>query len=127
MVHAMLWVPEFDVDTELDLLVDTGADVTVLHPWDSARLFSESQFAELRTRPVRRIGGAGQSLPYYRVPATIQFVGDDEAYYPIDFELHVGERERALGGLESLLARDVLRHFTTMSRGLDAVTMERIA
>lgn len=121
----MLWLPGLDVDAEVTFLVDTGADTTVLHPEDTSRLFTDAQWSKVRASEPMRIGGAGRSLPYYPHDAVIYFVSDGQFVEPVEFTIWVGEEDASISSIESLLGRDVLRHFTTTFAGLERLTMTR--
>ena len=72
LLDAFLYVPSVDAHVSLQFLVDTGADVSVLHARDSLRLLQGPRdWATFRTFPAEDLGGAGAGRPYYGVPALV--------------------------------------------------------
>ena len=102
-LEGRVYLPRFGVGERVNFLVDTGADVTTLHPYDGRRL--DFPFDEL-INPVR-VGGVGGEQIYYDEPALILFYGTDRTYgYRIT--LSVGKPSEETDGLESLLGVDIL-------------------
>lgn len=60
LLNVFLYLPAIDAHTSVDFLVDTGADVTVVHPRDSLRLaMTPAQWELIRRQPAERLSGAG--------------------------------------------------------------------
>ena len=102
---------------ELDFLIDTGAEVTVLSPADASNLFGNQAHRLLpRLYPSIHISGVGQGKAV-EVPLTLVFRDQDED--PLYLRLPVlvmpspqgPSQSSALGPLPSLLGRDILNRF----------------
>ena len=122
LLDALLYVPAIDGHITIQFLVDTGADLTVIHPHDSLRLAGadphNERWATIRQFPSERFGGAGRDLPYFGVPAVLGFNNDDGTIDQLPIRVWFGEPVSALQEHESLLGRDVLEHFDlTFSQG----------
>jgi hypothetical protein len=127
LVDAFLWLPLTDGSLTLQFLVDTGADMTVLHPQDSLRLLrTNAQWSRIRRLGGVPLGGAGQNVLHYPVDASLVFEREDGEPERVDLTLHIAEPGPQNRQLESLLGRDVLRHFMTTFEGLKRLMMRRI-
>jgi hypothetical protein len=112
LLDAFLYLPLTDTHISLQFLVDTGADMTVLHPRDSLRLIAdEVAWDKLRAQPAETLGGAGAGLPYYLVPVVIGLEHEDGMIDSLPLTIGIGEPAPAIEGHESLLGRDVLAHY----------------
>jgi hypothetical protein len=130
LINVRLWVPELGELTEpfalneVTLLVDTGADMTILHPQDSQRFWTtEDRFGTLRAHPTRRVGGAGRDAPHYLVDGVVIFEHEDGEMDLRPVTLYVAEPHRGNVELESLLGRDILQHYVTTFDHLDGITL----
>lgn len=111
ILRARLRVPRFDIDDEVNFLVDTGAINTCLHPRDAARI--GFPFDELRD-PFT-MAGVGGSQSYYREPALV-IVNDSDGERTFNITLSVtgpqlptpSNPRPVVNLLPSLLGRDVL-------------------
>ena len=111
ILRARLRVPRFNVDDEVNFLVDTGAVNTCLHPFDAE--FIGFPFAELRD-PFD-MAGVGGSQSYYREPAQV-ILNDSDGDRTFDITLSVASPQLptpsnprpVVNRLPSLLGRDVL-------------------
>lgn len=111
MLNAFLYVPCIDRQVTLQFLVDTGADVSVLHPQDSNRLASSrASWRTLREFHYEPLGGAGAGFNYYAVPAVLFLSHDDDAPWIKQIVIWIADSESGLEH-ESLLGRDILEHF----------------
>lgn len=124
-LEGLLWLPEFDVDRRVIFLVDTGADLTVLHPRDSDEMLLPEHWAAIRTKPPRRIAGAGQMMNYYPTDAILHLISDDDTLDRVAFTIFVGEPHPRTADVESLLGRDVLGEFTAIFDHNMTLTLER--
>lgn len=78
LIQTFIYVPVVDRHVSLEFLLDTGADVTVLHARDSLRLLqSPEDWAIVRAFHAEDIAGAGAGRPYYAVPAVVFLTHDD--------------------------------------------------
>ena len=105
--HAYLWayiyMPRFGIEGRVKFLIDTGADVTTLHPDDADDL--GCPFDELEN-PVE-VGGIGGGQIYYDEPAIVLFYGTDRIY-GFEVNISVGKPSEETDALESLLGVDIL-------------------
>lgn len=108
-VLATVYLPQFDRRATVTFLIDTGADVTILHPQDSLRLLVQHEILSLPNP--QPIGGAGAGANHYPVDAVVQFLQDDGRLHAISLRVFVPDIAAHNVGLESLLGRDALEHF----------------
>ena len=102
-VKARVSLPRLGVVGEVDFLVDTGTDTTILHPTAAKDL--RCPFDELST-PVD-VTSAGGAHTYYAENAVVSFY-DGEVRHDFRISLHIGKPDPVTDGLDSLLGRDVL-------------------
>ena len=107
-LRARVFLPSLSVEGYVWFLVDTGADMTSLHPFDSRRLgvpLDALDYTESR-------GGIGGSALYAPQPALIivRDVDRDAIWYPVN--LQIGQPTEENGTIPSLLGRDILSHLT---------------
>jgi hypothetical protein len=107
-VSAIVYLPAFGARAAVTFLLDTGADVTVLHPQDSLRLLTASQIRGL-SNPLS-IGGAGAGQPHYPIEASLIFAHDDPRVTSVPRTIYIAEPSHNVD-VESLLGRDVLEEF----------------
>ena len=101
--RCRLHLPRFKAVEEVDFLVDTGSDTTILHPEDGFKL--RFPFDEL-SNPVEAISAGGQHT-YYDEPAVVSLY-DGDIRYDYRISLYVGKPHPVTDGPDSLLGRDVL-------------------
>ena len=111
ILRARLRVPRFNVDDEVNFLVDTGAVNTCLHPFDAE--FIGFPFAALRD-PFT-MAGVGGIQPYYREPALVGLTDSDgEHRFHITLSIAIPQPSTpsnprpVINRIPSLLGRDVL-------------------
>lgn len=106
-VSARLTLPDHNLAGDVYLLVDTGADITLLSPGDARRLGLDSS----RLIPSMGLVGVGGLTRIREVKAALR-LGTRQ----FDLTIHVMivdgvSHERNLQQIPSLLGRDVLAHF----------------
>ena len=84
-VNARLNLPQLGVVGDIDFLVDTGSDITILHPTDGSDL--HCPYDEL-SNPVA-ITSAGGPHTYFAEPAVCSFY-DGETRYDVRVDVHIG-------------------------------------
>lgn len=102
-VKARVNLPRLGALGEVDFLVDTGTDTTILHPTAARDL--HCSFDEL-SNPVD-VTSAGGLQTYYAETAVVSFY-DGEARHDFRIAIHIGKPHPVTNGLDSLLGRDVL-------------------
>lgn len=106
-VEAQITIPSLSISGKIELLLDTGADSTLLGPMAALRLGID--VASL-PRDIPTIG-VGGTTPTVWVEATLTM---DSHTLPIRLRIlapQIGQQQRALGAIPSLLGRDVLSRF----------------
>ena len=111
-VRAMVRLLRLGVEGTVDFLVDTGADVTCLHPQDVRKL----ELSLDTVSPDDRIGftGVGGSLDYFREEAIIYFNDDEDSELRFFCDIHISHNP-AVEGLPSLLGRDFLNRCSLLA------------
>jgi len=101
--------------TVVDVLIDTGADVTAIHAADAlTRLgLSKAHLSPDGWPPLERDSylGIGGDIQYRRVPAAYRFRRADGSSQEIRGDLRLGEYREDFEDLPSLLGLDLLKHF----------------
>ena len=125
-IKARVVLPNLGVAGEVNFLIDTGADVTFLHPEDVDRLGID--FRQLSPDALERAAGIGGGSGYYRENATLTF--QDSAGPELHCELVVFIRpgpDPALQDAPSLLGRDFLnRCDVRLNRSLSLARLEPV-
>ena len=108
-VEGYLRLPRFDLAANITLLVDTGADVTCIHPRDGR--LAGIPFELLRHSVTSQ--GVGGQATYFREPAVVEFVdGDARQIHSFDTTVNIAKpRERPgdpINTIHSLLGRDII-------------------
>ena len=126
LLDAFLYLPSIDQHVTLQFLVDTGADVSVLHPQDGLRLASrEEDWEAIRSFPREYLGGAGAGEPYFGVPAFLFLTHDDDETWVREIRIWMADADSRLEH-ESLLGRDVLEHFKMTFVQSSELTLEAL-
>ena len=102
-VKARVSLPGLGVIGDVNFLVDTGTDATILHPTDADDL--GCPFDEL-SNPVATTSAGGPHT-YYSESAVVSLY-DEETRYDFRVNIQVGKPHPVTDGLDSLLGRDVL-------------------
>lgn len=114
-VRVAVALPRFSVVRQVDMLVDSGADITTLQPQDSLLLLEEPQFSGLvEQHEVRGIGGFTN---FFQEDAAIGLLLNDKHVCWIPIVIDIAELD-APPGLPSILGNDVMQYAVTQ---LDAV------
>lgn len=101
--------------TVIDVLIDTGADVTAIHATDALTRLGLSR-ADLspETWPTSELdpfSGIGGDIKYRRVPADYRFLQVDGSPKELQGDVRIGEYRNDVEHLPSLLGLDLLKHF----------------
>jgi len=102
-VRARVNLPGLGVVGEVNFLVDTGTDTTIIHPFDGENL--HCPFDELSNPSVST--SAGGPHTYYAESAVVSLY-DGETRHDFRVSIHIGKPHPITNGLDSLLGRDVL-------------------
>jgi hypothetical protein len=114
-IQVVVSLPRFDVIRPVQMLVDSGADITTLQPQDTLLMLDETQFSELGNQHVAQgIGGYGNFLSE---DAAIGFLMTDGHICWIPITIDIAEPNSPLG-IPSVLGNDVMRFAVTR---LDAI------
>ena len=125
-ITARVVLPDLGVEGEVDFLIDTGADVTFLHPEDVDGLGID--FRQLSPDAMERAAGIGGGSGYYRENATLTF--QDSAGPELHCTMPVFIRpgpDSDLQDAPSLLGRDFLnRCDVRLNRSLSLARLEPV-
>ena len=105
-VQGWLILPRLNIQGDVEFLVDTGADSTIIHPLDGQKL--GVPFGELQGEIVSV--GIGGSHPYFPEDAILLFE-DDVRLRQYRCEVLIGKPSDILNRLPSLLGRSLLNHW----------------
>ena len=110
-IRGRLIIPRLQVDSPVDFMVDTGADVTCLHPGDLRPLGIETRFLpEGSAIEASGIGGSGR---YFEEITVLQFEDEHQMrYYAVN--LYIAEPNEDMNSLPSVLGRDVINRWRMM-------------
>ena len=118
-VAAQVYFPRLErAPRNLEFLVDTGADVTSLHPVDCVGM----PYEELRD--LSETGGVGGVAGYYSEDAFVVF-DDGEATHIYSMHVDIAVPTRDNASLPSLLGQDILRHWRVIhDRPANSLTID---
>ena len=106
-VSVTIYLYRLGLSGSIRIQVDTGADITCLHPEASKAL--GIPYEELNKHNMATAGGVGGKSKYYVEPAILYFVsddgGDDEE---IAVDLHIAKPNKGNKSLESLLGTNII-------------------
>ena len=105
-VQGWLILPRLNIQGEVEFLVDTGADSTIIHPSDGLKL--GLPFGELHSEIVSV--GIGGDHPYFLEEAVILFK-DDARLREYRCEILISKPSNNLNRLPSLLGRSLLNRW----------------
>ena len=105
-VKGVVHIPRLNVTGQIRFRLDTGADVTCLHPRDGRIL--RIPFDELEGDV--GIRGVGGRSPYYAERALV-FFNDSGAAAVYDLPLLIAKPDRGNKGLPSLLGLDIINRW----------------
>lgn len=105
-VQGWLILPRLNVQGEVEFLVDTGADSTIIHPPDGQKL--GIPFGELWSGVVSV--GIGGSHPYFSEDALLLFE-DETRLRQYRCEVLISKPSDSPNSLPSLLGRSLLNHW----------------
>ncbi|MXY21184.1 MAG: hypothetical protein F4Y49_07595 [Dehalococcoidia bacterium] len=106
-ISCRLHIARFDILQPIQLMFDTGADITCLHPSDADEIGVPFQ----ALRNPQNITGIGKA-EYFREPATLFFVdGDVTHLYHIEINVAIPNDDNR--NLPSILGRDIFDFWST--------------
>lgn len=106
-ISCRLHIARFDILQPIQLIFDTGADITCLHPSDADEIGVPFQ----ALRNPQNITGIGKA-EYFREPATLFFVdGDVTHLYHIEINVAIPNDDNR--NLPSILGRDIFDFWST--------------
>ncbi|MGH2584737.1 MAG: hypothetical protein ACRDJE_07460 [Dehalococcoidia bacterium] len=115
MVRAFVTLPgRVDQWKAVDFLIDTGADITSVHPLTSLTVLGIPPlhlFDDGYWPTVRSSGGVGGGATYYEAPARYAFIREDQTVCIVDDAIFIAKWTEGNQAFPSLLGRNVLRHF----------------
>jgi len=121
-VRVAVALPRLSVVRQVDMLVDSGADITTLQPQDSLLLLEEPQFSELVEQ--HEVQGIGGFTNFFREDAAIGLLLRDKRICWIPIVIDIAELD-APSGLPSVLGNDVMQFAVTQLDSINrAVRME---
>lgn len=109
-IRVFVVLHRFRVSKQVDMMVDSGSDVTTLQPKDSLLMLEESQFKQLGSpRPIQGIGGFVKS---YTEEGALGFLLPDTRICWVPVIIDITDPNSG-STLPSTLGNDVLRFGTT--------------
>ncbi len=114
-VQVAVALPRFNAVRQVDMLVDSGADITTLQPQDSLLLLEESQFSELGEK--HEVQGIGGFTRFSQEDAAIGLILSDKRICWIPIVIDIAGLD-STPGLPSVLGNDVMQYGITH---LDAI------
>ena len=121
-VRVAVALPRFNVVRQVDMLVDSGADITTLQPKDALLLLEESQFSQLSEQ--HEVQGIGGFTNFFREDAAIGLLLTDGRICWIPIVIDIAE-PNAFTEIPSVLGNDVMQFGITHLDAInDAVKIE---
>jgi len=114
-VRVAVALPRFSVVRQVDMLVDSGADITTLQPQDSLLLLEEPQFSQLGEQ--HKVQGIGGLTNFFREDAAIGLLLPDGCTCWVPIVIDIAEPSSP-SGIPSTLGNDIMQFGVT---SLDAV------
>lgn len=109
-VRVAVALPRFSVVRQVDMLVDSGADITTLQPQDSLLLLEEPQFSQLGEQ--HKVQGIGDFTTFFQEEAAIGLLLPNERTCWIPIVVDIAELSTPLG-IPSILSNDVMQFGVT--------------
>ena len=125
-ITAQVVLPGLGVAAEVNFLIDTGSDVTFLHPEDVGQLGID--FRQLNSGALERAAGIGGGSGYYRETATLTFQDSAGLELSCDLDVFINPQPPPdLQDAPSLLGRDFLnRCDVRLNRSLSLARLEPV-
>lgn len=114
-VRVAVALPRFSVVRHVDMLVDSGADITTLQPQDSLLLLEEPQFSQLGE--LHKVRGIGGFTTFFQEEAAIGLPLPNNRTCWVPIMLDIAKPATPLG-IPSTLGNDIMQFGIT---SLDAV------
>ena len=111
MMRTHVTLPRLDAEGQIDILVDTGAQVTcILGPDGDVLNLPYESLAQPAT-----LHGVGGATVMYREPALLTFRdAEDGRIYRYRTEVRIGPRTGSANILPSLLGQDILQYWSLL-------------
>lgn len=106
-LEGYISLPQLGIFGRIDLLVDTGAHSTCIHPNDLEPLGADLNALEVLPRAT--VSGIGGDLPVYEAEAVLAFL-EGETLYLYEVAITIPD-PTTVQALPSLLGRDILQHW----------------
>ena len=111
-VRAQIRLPRLDIEAGIEFFIDTGADFTLIHPWD-ARILGLSPGLTLPGNNAM-LAGIGGALEYHTEDATLRFDDEDGSYLYFFCQIYV-TFDQAVEGMPSILGRNFLNQCSLLA------------
>lgn len=111
MMRTHVTLPRLSIEGQIDILVDTGAQVTCI-------LGADVDVLEVPYEPLAQpatLHGVGGATVMYREPAILTFRDSENGrLYRYRTEVRIGARTRSGSNLPSLLGQDILQNWSLL-------------
>jgi hypothetical protein len=122
-VEVLVELPLFQTSGQVPLMVDTGADFTVINPRASEALVPPDGWRSLRN-PIP-VGGAGAGVDHFVEPAVIHLRHSDGRAQRIPAVVLIASPDDSNRRMESVFGRDLLALFVmTYDPGRGLLTLD---
>ena len=110
VITARVLIPRLGLQADVDFLVDTGSQTTLINPSGQRRLGVSAlrHFAGRQASVGRGLGGRHS---HYSEPCDLYFMADDDNYEHLRETIRFARPSLSNANLRSLLGVDLLRNF----------------
>ena len=104
-VRCRLVIPRLRTEADVRFLIDTGSNITLLHPSD----FRQAEIQSELLAEQSGTGGIGGSTVTYPEPAALHFIDDDGiTRYIYHLDIHIAQPDAYNNDFPSLIGMDIL-------------------